>query len=104
MARLRRTTIVRSHKTGLKFQRNKAKIDFANLRPVTRDDAKKLGATPGTLFAPRGKRIAKNTVFVSLRQVTEHRTSEFLGQPVSLERAARLRKQKSVQRCPLSIC
>lgn len=41
MARLRRTTIVRFRKTGLKFERNKAKIDFANLRPVTRDEAKK---------------------------------------------------------------
>jgi hypothetical protein len=93
MARSRKTTIVRSRKSGLKFQHNKAKIDFANLRPVTRDEAKKFGATPGTLFAARGKRITKNAIFVSLRQVKEHRTSEFLGQSVSLERAAKLRKQ-----------
>jgi hypothetical protein len=93
IARPRKTTIVRSRKTGLKFEHNKAKIDFASLRPVARDEAKKLGATPGTLFAPRGKRIAKNTVFISLRQVKEHRTSEFLGQTLSLERAAKLRKQ-----------
>ena len=93
MAHPRKTTIVRSRKTGLKFEHNKAKIDFTNHRPVTRGEAKKLGATPGTLFAPRGKRIAKNTVFISLRQVKEYRTSEFLGQSVSLERAAKLRKQ-----------
>jgi hypothetical protein len=53
MARPRKTIIVRSRKTGLKFEHNKAKIDFASLRPVARDEAKKLGATPGTLFAPR---------------------------------------------------
>jgi hypothetical protein len=36
------------------FATDEAKIDFANLRPLTKEKSRKLGATPGTLFAPKG--------------------------------------------------
>jgi hypothetical protein len=104
MARLRRTTIVRSRKTGLKFERNKAKIDFANLRPVTRDEAKKIRCRARTpVCTQRQADYEKHRLcFTAPSHGPSNKRSP--RAVCVCGKGGQAPDAKSVQPCPLSIC